>query len=260
MRILQQGSTGPDVQMWQNYLAGEGFYWLTVNGNFDDDTVQATRDWQRLHGLESSGSVDRFSYGKAIQDGLPVIDDPSGSETGPNWPSATISSISYTQREAIFGKLPYTPQSTTACPEGIVIAPTWIQAHMEQVHIPQLAKVRGKDSAVWINNKIVSQFKSLWQAWDDAGFLNLVLTFDGAWAPRFVRGSRTYLSAHSWGSAFDINATWNALGKTPALVGTKGSVRKLVSIANDFGWYWGGHWGPPYGNGRSDGMHFEVST
>jgi hypothetical protein len=260
MRVLQAGTTGSDVSVWQNFLVGENFYWLVVNSEFDDDTVQATRDYQRVHGLEPTGIVDCVTVGKAIQDGLPVLDDPTGSESGPNWPPVTISSISYTQREALFGKLSFTPQPTATCPENIVVAPTWVQANLEQVHIPQLAKVRGKDEPIWINKKVVGQFKALWKAWDDAGLLGLVLTFDGAWSPRYVRGSRTYLSSHSWGTAMDINFRWNMLGKTPALVGAKGSVRKLVPIANEFGFYWGGHWGPPWGKGRIDGMHFEVAS
>lgn len=71
--------------------------------------------------------------------------------------------------------------------------------------------------------------------------------------PRFVRGSRTTLSNHSWGTAFDINYAWNCLGALPALRGEKGSVRELVPIAHRHGFYWGGHFS------RRDGMHFEVA-
>lgn len=85
------------------------------------------------------------------------------------------------------------------------------------------------------------------------GLLHLVKTYAGAYYPRFVRGSRTVLSNHSYGTAFDINVAWNGLGKTPALVGQTGSVRELVPIANKWGGYWGGHFSRP------DGMHFEVA-
>jgi hypothetical protein len=80
-----------------------------------------------------------------------------------------------------------------------------------------------------------------------------VLSFAGGFEPRFVRGSRTTLSNHSFGSAFDINAEWNARGHRPALVGEKGSTRELVPIAHDWGFWWGGHFS------TSDGMHFEVA-
>jgi hypothetical protein len=99
-----------------------------------------------------------------------------------------------------------------------------------------------------------AQLKGMWAAWKTENVLELVLTFEGSFVPRFIRGSRTKLSNHAFGSAFDINYKWNKLGHTPALVGEKGSVRKLVPIANDYGFYWGGHF-----NNRKDGMHFEVA-
>jgi hypothetical protein len=68
-----------------------------------------------------------------------------------------------------------------------------------------------------------------------------------------VRGSKTVLSNHAFGTAFDINVNWNRLGTIPALVGQKGSVRELVQIANNNGFYWGGHFT------RKDGMHFEIA-
>jgi hypothetical protein len=68
-----------------------------------------------------------------------------------------------------------------------------------------------------------------------------------------VRGSNTTLSNHAWGTGFDINAKWNPLGAVPALRGDTGSVRELVPIAHDHGFFWGGHFS------RSDGMHFEVA-
>ena len=68
-----------------------------------------------------------------------------------------------------------------------------------------------------------------------------------------MRGSRTTLSNYAWGTAFDINVPWNARGTVPALCGEKGSVRELVAIANEHGFYWGGHFS------RRDGMHFEVA-
>ena len=69
-----------------------------------------------------------------------------------------------------------------------------------------------------------------------------------------MRGSTTTLSNHSFGSAFDINVAWNERGHRPALVGEKGSVRELVPITHQWGFWWGGHFSTP------DGMHFEVAV
>lgn len=68
--------------------------------------------------------------------------------------------------------------------------------------------------------------------------IRLVLTYAGSFDPRFIRGSTTTLSNHAFGSAFDINAEWNPLGHTPAPKGTEGSVRELVPIAHEYGFYW----------------------
>jgi hypothetical protein len=62
-------------------------------------------------------------------------------------------------------------------------------------------------------------------------------------------------SATTHSEPFDINATFNPLGAQPALVGQHGSVRELVSIANEHGFFWGGHF-----DKRRDGMHFEVAV
>jgi len=95
--------------------------------------------------------------------------------------------------------------------------------------------------------------QKLWSDWENAGLLAHVLTWAGSFVPRFSRGSTSVLSNHSFGSAFDINVAWNQLGVEPALVGQKGSVRELVPIAHQNGFYWGGHFS------RGDGMHFEVA-
>ena len=81
----------------------------------------------------------------------------------------------------------------------------------------------------------------------------MIKTFNGSYVPRLIRGSKTELSSHAFGIAFDINMQWNMLSTEPALLGHKGSVRELVAIAHDHGFYWGGHFS------RKDGMHFELA-
>lgn len=93
----------------------------------------------------------------------------------------------------------------------------------------------------------------MWAEWEKEGLLDRVLSYGGTFVPRFIRGSKTQLSNHTFGSAFDINVPQNMLATMPALVGKKGSVRELVPIANKHGFYWGGHFT------RLDGMHFEVA-
>jgi hypothetical protein len=114
---------------------------------------------------------------------------------------------------------------------------------------------------VSFHKKGVPQLQALWAAWEAAGLLPLVLTFDGGWNPRFIRGSTKSLSNHAWGTAFDVNAALNPLGCVPALVGKPGSTRKLVELAVQNGFFWGGWFGEFAGGsvkGRFDGMHFEC--
>jgi hypothetical protein len=98
------------------------------------------------------------------------------------------------------------------------------------------------------------QLTGLWEEWESKKLLDRILTFNGAFAKRFVKGSMTTLSNHAFGSAFDINYDNNKLGERPALVGEKGSVRELVQIAHRWGFYWGGHF-----RNRPDGIHFEIA-
>jgi hypothetical protein len=124
------------------------------------------------------------------------------------------------------------------------------------VPIPQLRTALGSKApqSIQFHRLAAKQLQGMWAEWESAKLLDRVLVYDGSFVPRFVRGSRRTLSNHAFGSAFDINARYNPLGKRPALVGEKGSVRELVPVANRWGFYWGGHY-----SSRPDGMHFEVA-
>lgn len=79
-------------------------------------------------------------------------------------------------------------------------------------------------------------------------------TWNGSFVPRYKRGkaggSHADLSNHSWGTAFDIDAQRYPLGK---VVAADAPIRKLVPLAHEHGWLWGGDF-----KSRPDGMHFEY--
>lgn len=131
----------------------------------------------------------------------------------------------------------------------------WAQKNIVKVHIPQLAGIENAplDCHVYFHRAGAKQLQSLFAAWERAGLLHLIKTWAGTFAPRLIRGSATQLSNHAFGSAFDINAAWNGLGKQPAT--GAGTVIPLVRLANQHGFFWGGHY-----NGRKDGMHFELAV
>jgi hypothetical protein len=261
MRVLQQGLEGDDVSAWQNFLTGQGFYKNEVDGSFGGKTKLATQDFQRAFGLGPDGIVGGSTTAKAVECGFEAYKSDEGGPTGPNWPPPPrdlkpLTSTAERQRE--FGAFKFTPAPTPGNPEAIRVTDNWYQANMTRVIVPQLAGGRivgaPKDGGIVFHRRGASQLLAMFRAWNDAGLMLLVLSWAGSYAPRFIRGSRSVLSNHAFGTAFDINPEWNGLGVVPALVGNTGSVRKLAELAPQFGFYWGGHF-----SGRPDGMHFELA-
>lgn len=72
----------------------------------------------------------------------------------------------------------------------------------------------------------------------------------GAICARFIRGSTTSVSNHSWGSAIDLTLQ----GELDRFAdgGTQFGLLILAEYFNDEGWYWGAVYN------REDSMHFEV--
>ena len=145
----------------------------------------------------------------------------------------------------------------------------WEHENIVRVELPVLylnGIIRGstkkayveKNCALEFHKNGADNFKQLWKDWEDAGLIDRIIDCSLPFVPRYIRGTQGRnprpLSNHSWGTAFDINVAWNKLGKVPALLNQKGSVRELVALANKNGFFWGGH----FGGGRMDGMHFEL--
>jgi hypothetical protein len=124
------------------------------------------------------------------------------------------------------------------------------------VTIPQLKNL-WRGGRVQCHQRVAEQLQALWAAWEAAGLLPLILTYNGDWVPRVMAGNSNEVSMHAYGAAFDINVKWNQFNVRAALVGDQGSVRELVPIANQLGFYWGGHFRYNKHSDASDGMHFE---
>ncbi len=183
---------------------------------------------------------------------------------GPDWPPrpTSIRPLTTSERAAEFGSFTYEADPSTFGGDGIRVTNNWAADNIIRVSIPQLnGKKSGKQL---IQNGIINfhkageeRLKALWAAWEAAGLLDRVLTFEGGYAARYIRGTQSRsprpLSNHAWGTAFDINAGTNGFGQEPALMGKTGCVRELVAIANQQGFFWGGHF-----KGKKDGMHFEL--
>lgn len=167
-------------------------------------------------------------------------------------------------REKLFGKFAFANAPTPENPEAIKLLDDWAAKNLVKVSIAPLpdAAQHGVE-IVRFHRLVAPAFEALLKTWGDAGLLERILSWNGSYVPRYKRGRApgpkqpsnvAFLSAHSWGSAFDVNARWNALGHAPAPAGTLGSVWELVEIAEDLGWAWGGRWRVP------DAMHFEATA
>jgi len=106
---------------------------------------------------------------------------------------------------------------------------------------------------IYMNNNMHSAFTRAVKNLIVSDNLHKIKTWDGCFNIRRMKvvknGKVVYgnkHSLHSWGIAFDIDAAWNGLGKTPTLD---------LGIANDIvvaGFDWGGDWK------TKDGMHFQL--
>lgn len=79
----------------------------------------------------------------------------------------------------------------------------------------------------------------------DARIVDQIKTWDGCFNVRAKKGAKS-LSLHSWGLAFDMNASWNRFGEVPTMSPA------LVACIEQAGFLWGGRWKNP------DGMHSEL--
>lgn len=83
-----------------------------------------------------------------------------------------------------------------------------------------------------------------------AGLADKLLTFDGCFNIRLVRGSAVAISCHSYGLALDLNAAQNYLGM---MAGGFYDDPALVKCFTDQGFDWGGDF-----KTRKDPMHFSY--
>jgi hypothetical protein len=261
MKLIKQGSKGSEVRAIQYFLAGRKLYTGIVDGDFGPKMAKAVAAYQPSKGLKADAIIGNITLGTMLADGLVLMETPDTTVPGKASPfpagfpvrPAGVNPLTPSQADAIFGKFSYVAAPTKSNPEAIRITDGWAEKNIVTVVIPQL-KTLGISTTgkATMHRLAVPQTLALWQAWEDAGLLHLVLSWEGMWVARFIRGSRTTLSNHAKGSAFDINYAGNKLGATPAAVGKANSVRELVPLAIAFGFYWGGWFS------RSDGMHFEI--
>ena len=243
MKLLKIGSRGPEVVDWQEFLVGRG-YKITADGDFGRRTHRATRGFQDWYGLDVDGLVGNDTITAAMGCGWSLV----STEAWPPEPTDLSPYVGNAARARRFGKFEYVAAPTPRNREAIKILGNWRRENIVRVRVDGVPGNKG----VWLHKDVAESFRDLWEAWYAANLLRHVVTWNGSYVPRFVRGSTRSLSNHAWGTAFDINAMYNRIRHVPSQRGDRGSVRELVESANAHGWYWGGHFT------RKDGMHFEY--
>jgi hypothetical protein len=212
---------------------------------FGAKTERATREFQRRQKLTPDGVVGNRTYAKAAVLGLPI----AAPDKDADWPARPkdLRPLNQRERRMVFGHFRFKGAPTKKNPERIEVLGDWRRQNIVRVDLG----VR----TLWMHRRVADPMRELYGAWKQQRLHKRILTWNGSYVARFVRGSRTTLSNHAWGTAIDLNRVHNRLGHLPALVGEKGSLRELVEIANEQGWWWGGHY-----RGRLDGMHFEATA
>lgn len=249
---LKKGVKSEMVGDWQAFLRGQNLYFGAVDNDFGAGTQKATIAFQTKYALTPDGEVGKKTFEKAVLLGFHIEASASPSlTTKPNFAPLTGNA----SRERLFGKFEYRASPTADNPERIVITDDWAKNNIVKVSLPALSKATGgKYTSMYWHKSADEQLVKFFEELEKQNLHTKILSFAGSYVPRFIRGSRSQLSNHSWGTAFDINVPYNGLNKTPALIGQKGCIRELVPIAHDYGFYWGGNFSRP------DGMHFEIAV
>jgi len=227
------------------------------------EQLERAGDWIRVRvdGWVHAGHVIAISPSRAgiplgVAAPLPASPPSTSAPAGPGPSPAPLRPLMGDEaRFRVFGRFEYERAPVAGNPEAIRILGDWARRNIVAVRIPQLVGIPGapRDGTVALHRLVAAQALRLFAAWEAAGLLSRLRSWDGSFVPRLIRGGRT-LSCHAFGTAFDVNVAWNGLGRTPAAAGAAGSVRELVPLAREHGFFWGGDF-----QGRPDGMHFEVA-
>lgn len=111
-------------------------------------------------------------------------------------------------------------------------------------------------SKMYVNSYILPHLRETFLCLEDAELLTEIRTYDGCFNVRYIRGSATQLSIHSWGLAVDFNAKDNPLGLTRQQAidkGLKPFSEAFVSIWRQTDWICGADFN------RKDLMHFQYT-
>jgi hypothetical protein len=199
--------------------------------------------------LRPSGGVDR---GRRVRQAEELATEFIASDTDVVVTWSKLPAIEFYLRDSVFNWEDPQPKN----PEHIRILATWEHDNIVEIPIPQLNKTAigpRAPSTIRFHRLGAAQLQ-LWKEWEKARPSRPYSFF---WRrPRAVLRARQH--DHAVEPLLRLGIRYQRgverKGHRPALVGEKGSVRKLVPITHKWGFWWGGHFSTP------DSMHFEVAV
>ena len=278
--LLSRGAKNipAEVQRWQYFLLKNGFDQVgRIDGDFGEKTELATKYLQLKQGFKPTGSLDKATLDAVGTLGYTVLPDKYYKErSGPNWPPKPpgTKSPSNKWRNDRFKCFKFTQlaRQFRSDAESIVIGGScdgayadWVKQYIVDIDIKQLRFAAGYPGYFRCHRFAADHFIALFEAWQKADLLHLIVRYEGCFVPRYKRrqspGNAAQperqssevdkLSNHSFGSATDMNYAQNEFPAIPALCGQFGSTREMVEPAAALGFYWGGYF--------KDGNHFELA-
>ncbi|MGG5507098.1 MULTISPECIES: M15 family metallopeptidase [unclassified Myroides] len=251
MNVLRPNFRDPEIAQWKQFLLQQGLYHSVIDNDYDPNFVTVIQRYQKQKKLTPDGVIGNQTWLSAYLDGMEFT--PNQKEAFPLKPQFSPL-VKQENRFDLFGMLIFKRQPLPNAPENIVILNDFEKQNIVRVEIPQFKKQWGTQyTSLRFHRKGVDQLRAFFAAVEEKKLLPLLRSYGGSYTPRLIRGSKTTLSNHAFGTAFDLNMQWNSIGNKPALLGSIGSLREIVPLAHQFGFYWGGHFS------RQDGMHFELA-
>lgn len=274
---IVRGHVGADVARLQRTLNDALDADLVIDGVYGVNTSKAIKALQAKYGLAQDGNCGGNTLKKARDLGYPAIEFSVGDGNDDwNWPrrpsASKLKPPSAALSAALFGQFEFVANPVKDNPQRIRILGNWVADNIQTITVPQMvgvpipiddAHAKLSDGRMQVHKLAAPKILELFAAWESAGLTDRILTYYGAFNARLKRkhfvAKPENLSNHSWGTAFDIVAKQNWLGAMPAVMGQRGCIRELVPIANDLGFFWGGHFGSETSVSGRDGMHFELA-
>lgn len=232
------------IEMCQNFLVGMDLIEDFVPGVVDYNTLEGARKFlgKKINNIVDYEFIEKAKkYGFELGDLKLQIEDKSADK-----------STRLKKSELVVEPIKYSVVQEDDKPK-IDVDFGWYKRNIVKLEVPELKEATKYWDRIKLNAAIVDQFLKMIDEMRKDKLLRYIITWNGSYNPRFIRGSKTRLSNHAMGLAFDINAQWNRLGHKPAKESEYGTVIPLIETANAYGFFWGGHY-----KNRKDGMHFEA--